>query len=156
MRGVPRSGVWSERGVSPQSGVRSRERNRSERAQGRERLITEPPASRGPFLKRPCTERVDAPRPARRPAEAYPPRYGEGGQRSRRGCRGPRKPGSEGGREAGVAGWRRLRRGARKPISPQYKGRADTSTITASRIPIMYRMEAPNALRYLRRPTTLR
>ena len=55
-----------------------------------------PPASRDPFLKRPCTERVDAPRPARRPGEAYPPRYGEGGQRSRSGCSGPRMPGSEG------------------------------------------------------------
>jgi len=61
-----------------------------------------------------------------------------------------------GGRRARVSGCRRLPKGARKPISPQYKGRADTSTITASRIPIMYRMEAPNALRYLRRPTTLR
>ena len=65
-----------------------------------------PPASRGPFRKRPCTERVDAPRPARRPAEAYPPRYGEGGQRSRRGCSGPRMPGSpgNGSLEAGEPG----------------------------------------------------
>src|SRR3990172_11495848 len=37
------------------------------------------PASRGPLPKRPCTERVDAPLPARRPTEAYPQRYGEGG-----------------------------------------------------------------------------
>ncbi len=55
-----------------------------------------PPAFRVPFRKRPCTERVDAPHPARRPAEAYPPRYGEGGQRCRGGCSGPRMPGSEG------------------------------------------------------------
>ena len=41
------------------------------------------PASRGPLPKRPCTERVDAPLPARRSTEAYPLRYGEGGQRSR-------------------------------------------------------------------------
>ena len=54
------------------------------------------PASMGPLPKRPCTERADAPRPARRPTEAYPRRYGEGGQRSRRGCSGPRMPGSEG------------------------------------------------------------
>ena len=54
------------------------------------------PASRGPLPKRPCTERVDAPLPARRPTEAYPLRYGEGGQRSRSGCSGPRMPGSEG------------------------------------------------------------
>jgi len=45
--------------------------------------------------------------------------------------------------------------GVRKPMTPQ-KARVETSTITAIRIPIMYRMEAPNALRYLRRPTTLR
>jgi len=57
---------------------------------------------------------------------------------------------------ARVSGCRRLPNGARKPIPPQYKGRADTSTITASRIPIMYRMEAPNALRYRSRLTTLR
>src|SRR3990172_6056027 len=37
------------------------------------------PASRGPLPKRPCTERVDAPLPARRPTEAYPLRYGEEG-----------------------------------------------------------------------------
>jgi len=54
------------------------------------------PASMGPLPKRPCTERADAPRPARRPTEAYPRRYGEGGQRSRRGCSGPRMPGSSG------------------------------------------------------------
>ena len=30
------------------------------------------PASRAPFPQRPCTERVDAPPPARRPTEAYP------------------------------------------------------------------------------------
>ena len=30
------------------------------------------PASRVPFPQRPCTERVDAPPPARRPTEAYP------------------------------------------------------------------------------------
>jgi hypothetical protein len=65
----------------------------SKQAQGRERL---PPACRDPFLKRPCTKRVDAPLPARRPTEAYPPRYGEGGQRSRGGCSSPRMPGSEG------------------------------------------------------------
>ena len=47
MRGVPRSGVWSERGVSPQSGVRSRERNRSERAQGRARSGGEAPREPG-------------------------------------------------------------------------------------------------------------
>src|SRR4030067_1092295 len=35
MRGVPRSGVWSEGGVSPQSGGHSGERNRSARGQGR-------------------------------------------------------------------------------------------------------------------------
>ena len=57
---------------------------------------------------------------------------------------------------ARVPGCGHLPNGAQKPITPQYKGRVDTSTITASRIPIMYRMEAPNALRYLRRPTTLR
>ena len=45
--------------------------------------------------------------------------------------------------------------GVRKPMTPQ-TARVETSTITAIRIPIMYRMEAPNALRYLRRPTTLR
>jgi hypothetical protein len=49
----------------------------------------------------------------------------------------------------------RLSKGARKPLTP-HTVRVDTSTITASRMPIMYRMEAPNALRYLRRPTTLR
>src|SRR3990170_1171612 len=76
--------------MSPSSGTGS------ERAQGRERIHTGPPASRGPFLKRPCTERVDAPLPARRPTEAYPQRYGEGGQRRRSGCSGPRMPGSEG------------------------------------------------------------
>jgi hypothetical protein len=54
------------------------------------------PASRGPLPKRPCTERVDAPCPARRPTEAYLPRYGEGGQRSLRCCSGPRMPGSPG------------------------------------------------------------
>src|SRR3990172_1099652 len=54
------------------------------------------PASRGPLPQRPCTERVDAPLPARRPTEAYPLRYGEGWQRSRSGCSGPRMPGSEG------------------------------------------------------------
>jgi hypothetical protein len=59
------------------------------------------PASRGPFRKRPCIERVDAPLPARRPTEAYPLRYGEGGQRSRSGCSDPRMPGSE-----GMAPWR--------------------------------------------------
>ena len=55
-----------------------------------------PPVSGAPFRKRPSTERVDAPRPARRPTEAYPRWYGEGGQRSRRGCSGPRMPASEG------------------------------------------------------------
>jgi len=30
------------------------------------------PVSRVPFPQRPCTERVDAPPPARRPTEAYP------------------------------------------------------------------------------------
>src|SRR3990172_7080523 len=54
------------------------------------------PACRDPLLKRPGTGRVDAPRPASRPTEASPPRYGEGGQRSRRGCSDPRMPGSEG------------------------------------------------------------
>jgi len=54
------------------------------------------PVSRGPFPKRTSTERVDAPPPARRPSEAYPLRYDEGGQRSRGGCSGPRMPGSEG------------------------------------------------------------
>ena len=68
----------------------------SERAQGRKRSGEDPPASRDPFLKRPRTERVDAPRPARRPIETYPLWYGEGGQRSRSGCSGPRMPGSEG------------------------------------------------------------
>jgi hypothetical protein len=53
------------------------------------------PVSRGPLPKRPSTERVDAPHPTRRPTEAYPLRYGEGGQRSRSGCSGPRMPGSE-------------------------------------------------------------
>jgi hypothetical protein len=38
------------------------------------------PASRVPFPQRPCTERVDAPPPARRPTEAYPLRYDEGGE----------------------------------------------------------------------------
>ena len=59
------------------------------------------PASRGLLPKRPCTERVDAPLPARRPTEAYSLRYGEGGQRSRSGCSAPRMPGSE-----GMAPWR--------------------------------------------------
>jgi hypothetical protein len=54
------------------------------------------PASRGPLPKRPSTERVDAPHPARRPTEAYPQRYGEGGQRRRGGCSGHRMPGSDG------------------------------------------------------------
>ena len=54
------------------------------------------PASGGPFRKRPCIERVDAPLPARRLTEAYPLRYGEGGQRRRGGCSGTRMPGSEG------------------------------------------------------------
>src|SRR3990172_11344582 len=54
------------------------------------------PASRDPFRKRPCIERVDAPHPARRPPEAYPRRYDEGGQRCRGGCSGPRMPGSDG------------------------------------------------------------
>src|SRR3990170_3731354 len=62
------------------------ERNRLNRA----------PVSRGPLPKRPCTERVDAPLPPRRPREAYPWRYGEGGQRRRGGCSGPRMPGSSG------------------------------------------------------------
>ena len=70
----------------------------------------DPPASRDPFLKRPCTERVDAPRPARRQTEAYPPRYGEGGQRSRSGCSGPRMPGSE-----GMDLWRPASQGPRDP-----------------------------------------
>ena len=48
MRGVPQSGVWSEKGVSPPRGVRSSERNRSERAQGRERSeCGSPPRARG-------------------------------------------------------------------------------------------------------------
>jgi hypothetical protein len=59
------------------------------------------PAARGPLPKRPCTETVDAPLPARRPTEAYPLRYGEGGRRSRSGCSGRRMPGSE-----GMAPWR--------------------------------------------------
>src|SRR4030042_4977800 len=84
-----------ERSVPPKEDNASRGTG-SERAQDRERSRGDPPASIGPFLKRPCTERVDAPRPARRPAEAYPPRYGEDGQRSRSGCSGPRMPGSEG------------------------------------------------------------
>jgi len=67
-----------------------------------------PPASRGPFRKRPSTERVDAPHPARRPTEAYPQRYGEGGQRRRGGCSGPRMPGSE-----GMALWMPVACGAR-------------------------------------------
>jgi len=54
------------------------------------------PESGGPFRKRPCIERVDAPLPARRLTEAYPLRYGEGGQRRRGGCSGTRMPGSEG------------------------------------------------------------
>ena len=75
------------------------------------------PAPRDPFLKRPCTERVDAPRPARRPTEAYPPRYGEDGQRSRRGCSDPRMPGSE-----GMDLWRPASPCAEWPSVPGYPG----------------------------------
>ena len=54
------------------------------------------PASRVPFPQSPCTERIDAPPPARRPTESYPLRYEEGGERCRGGCSGPRMPVSEG------------------------------------------------------------
>jgi len=76
-------------------------RSAAQQAEG-ERAVR--PASRGPLPKRPCTERVDAPLPARRPTETYPLRYGEGGQRSRSGCSGPRMPGSSGNgpRETGA------------------------------------------------------
>jgi hypothetical protein len=47
MRGVPQSGVWSEEEIAPQSGVRSRERNRSERSQDRERSEGEAPREPG-------------------------------------------------------------------------------------------------------------
>jgi hypothetical protein len=77
-------------------GIERRQQNRQRAGEDRERSHTGPPASRGPFLKRPCTERVDAPLPARRPTEAYPQRYGEEGQRRRSGRSGPRMPGSEG------------------------------------------------------------
>src|SRR3990170_293639 len=63
--------------------------------------LTRAPVSRGPLPKSPCTERVDAPLPPRRSREAYPRRYGEGEQRRRGGCSGPRMPASE-----GVAPWR--------------------------------------------------
>jgi len=68
------------------------------------------PASRVPFPKSPCTERGDAPPPARRPTEAYPLRYGEGGERCRGGCSGPRMPGSE-----GMEPWRPVRSRAGSP-----------------------------------------
>ena len=42
-RGVPRSGLWSENGVSPLSGVRSGERNRQRAGAGRERSGEESP-----------------------------------------------------------------------------------------------------------------
>jgi hypothetical protein len=87
--GGPRAGLWSEEEITSRGMAASGRRSRAFDKGA-------PPASRGLFLKRPCTGRVDAPRPARRPAEAYPPRYGEGGQRSRGGCSGPRMPGSEG------------------------------------------------------------
>ena len=75
------------------------------------------PASRVPFRKKPCTERADAPRPARRTTEAYPPRYGEGGQRSRRGCSGTRMPGSE-----GMEPWTPVPpSSAAQPLSPGYE-----------------------------------
>ena len=78
------------------------------------------PASRGAFRKRPCTERADAPRPARPPIEAYPQRYGEGGQRSRRGCSGPRMPGSYGNGplEAGAQACGFIARRATKRAAP--------------------------------------
>ncbi|KRT71878.1 MAG: hypothetical protein XU12_C0030G0001, partial [Deltaproteobacteria bacterium CSP1-8] len=86
------------------------------------------PASRGPFRKRSCTERVDAPHPARRQTEAYPQRYGEGWQRSRCGCNGPRMPGSDGmclWRPARGC-WRPVPRGASVP--PSSAGRGPRST----------------------------
>src|SRR4030042_7106081 len=88
-----------ERSVPPKEDNASRGTG-SERAQDRERSRGDPPASIGPFLKRPCTERVDAPRPARRPAEAYPPRYGEGGRRSRSEGPVPGRGGSRGEADA--------------------------------------------------------
>jgi hypothetical protein len=86
-------------------GARKKFRRAESAASGRQVASVafgDPPASGDPFLKRPCTERDDAPRPARRPAEAYPPRYGEGGQRSRSGCSGPRMPGSPGNGSVGA------------------------------------------------------
>ena len=79
------------------------------------------PVSGGPFRKRPCTERVDAPLPARRPTEAYPLRYGEGGQRSRSGCSGPRMPGSD-----GMGPWRPVLLRLLRPV-PGEKGAAGGS-----------------------------
>ncbi len=71
--------------------------------------------------KRPCIERVDAPLPARRPTEAYPLRYGEGGQRRRSGCSGPRMPGSErmdpGRPERRLAGASQVERRSERPPS---------------------------------------
>ena len=85
------------------------------------------PASRGPFRKRPCTERADAPRPARPPIEAYPQRYGEGGQRSRRGCSGPRMPGSYGnGPPGGRCAAVRIHRTASHERSPPPRLRSET------------------------------
>ena len=109
------------------------------------------PVSGGPFRKRPCTERVDAPHPARRQTEAYPLRYGEGWRRSRCGCSGPRMPGSD-----GMGPWRpvllRLLRpvpgpgplgdagegreaayGARKQASPRRAGIRPKSAIRSER-----------------------
>ncbi len=48
MRGVPRSGLWSEEWESPRSAVRYASGTGSERAKGRERSGEESPASQGP------------------------------------------------------------------------------------------------------------
>ncbi len=106
--------------------------------------ITGDPGSRGIPPATLATMRPLAAGSARRrtggPSGAFP------GGRSGADLRVPRK-GSDGASDPPP--------GVRKPMTPQ-KARVETSTITAIRIPIMYRMEAPNALRYLRRPTTLR
>jgi hypothetical protein len=49
--GGPRAGVWSERGVSPQRGVRTGERNRSERAKVASVGEGTSPASQGPWSR---------------------------------------------------------------------------------------------------------
>jgi hypothetical protein len=124
-RGSAERSVEREMGVAAKRRLRHSCGTGSERARVRERWSTSPPVSGVPFQKRPSTdpsfaprigrrtayriqgespseslakegERVDAPRPARLPTEAYPRRYGERGQRRRGGCSGPRMPASSG------------------------------------------------------------